>query len=483
MTEHLTDVVINAHDAAANRKPRPVVEVGGWQKGASSAPAMSTRRRFLFIGAMCLVAALLLTACDWTQFRYGPAHTGFNPTETKISPANVGTLVEAWTTTTGGAFYYSSPAVANGVVYVGSVEGELYAFDAAGATGCSGAPKTCSPLWTATTGGAIYSSSPAVANGVVYVGSDDGKLYAFDAAGVTNCSGTPKTCSPLWTATIGGEVRTSPAVANGVVYVGDGSYGLYAFDAAGDTNCSGTPKTCMPLWAAFTGGYGESPAVANGVVYVGGFNILYAFDAAGVTNCSGVPKTCSPLWTATTIGGFILTSPAVANGVVYVGPEGGASNQLYAFDAAGVTNCSGTPKTCTPLWIDVMGTSALVDGPPAVANGIVYVAAGMLYAFDAAGITKCFGTPRTCSPLWTATMDGAVDSSPSVANGVAYVSTAYGALYAFDAAGATGCSGAPKTCTPLWQAVTGGYVESPAVANGVVYFDSFDGKLKAYHLP
>ena len=49
------------------------------------------------------------------------------------------------------------------------------------------------------TGGAV-TSSPAVAGGVVYVGATDGKLYAFDANGVTGCSGTPKTCTALWTA-------------------------------------------------------------------------------------------------------------------------------------------------------------------------------------------------------------------------------------------------------------------------------------------
>lgn len=49
--------------------------------------------------------------------------------------------------------------------------GGLIAFDA----------KTGNQLWVAgTTGGAI-NSSPAVVNGVVYVGSD--KLYAFDSAG------------------------------------------------------------------------------------------------------------------------------------------------------------------------------------------------------------------------------------------------------------------------------------------------------------
>src|SRR5581483_4045803 len=161
--------------------------------------------------------------------------------------------------------------------YVGSGDGKLYAFDAAGVTGCSGSPKTCAPLWTAATGGYVW-SSPAVAGGVVYVGSSDLKLYAFDAAGVTGCSGSPKTCAPLWTAATGGYVFSSPAVAGGVVYVGSDDYKLYAFDAAGASGCSGSPKTCTPLWTATTGWVDSSPAVAGGVVYVGSYDgKLYAF--------------------------------------------------------------------------------------------------------------------------------------------------------------------------------------------------------------
>ena len=38
--------------------------------------------------------------------------------------------------------------------------------------------------------------------GVVYDESNDAKLFAFDANGVTDCSGTPTTCSPLWTAAL-----------------------------------------------------------------------------------------------------------------------------------------------------------------------------------------------------------------------------------------------------------------------------------------
>jgi outer membrane protein assembly factor BamB len=54
----------------------------------------------------------------------------------------------------------------------------LYAFDAGGTTGCSGTPMTCTPRWTGTTGGFVW-SSPAPAGGVVYVGSNDANLYAY----------------------------------------------------------------------------------------------------------------------------------------------------------------------------------------------------------------------------------------------------------------------------------------------------------------
>ena len=99
--------------------------------------------------------------------------------------------------------------MSNGVVYVGSFNDKVYAFDAAATSSCSGTPTTCPPLWTGTTGGEVW-SSPAVNNGVVYVGSSDDNLYAFSAAGTTNCSGTPLTCSPLWTARTASDIVSSP---------------------------------------------------------------------------------------------------------------------------------------------------------------------------------------------------------------------------------------------------------------------------------
>jgi outer membrane protein assembly factor BamB len=365
-----------------------------------------------------------LVRTDWSQFHFDAAHSGFNPYENVIGPSNVSGLKTAWTAAPGIGSVGTSPAVAGGVVYVGSASTfKLYAFSAAGTTGCSGTPKTCQPLWTAATGG-IALSSPAVAGGVVYFPSADGHFYAFSAAGTTGCSGTPKTCQPLWTAAIAsvGQGFSSPAVAGGVVYV-NAATTLYAFSATGTTGCSGTPKVCTPLWTATGAGGVSPPAVAGGVVYAGvGDGNLYAFSVADTTGCSGTPpnRTCTPLWIGNTSGGDIGAPPAVVGGVVYAGS--GNTGKLYAFSAAaGSTHCSGTPKTCTPLW-----TAAGAGGvsSPAVANGVVYNgAAGKVYGFSAGGTTGCSGTPpnRTCTPLWTAATGGNTTySSPAVANGKVY---------------------------------------------------------------
>ena len=68
-------------------------------------------------------------------------------------------------------------------------------------------------------------SSPAVANGVVYFGSDDSWLYALDAT----------TGAKLWSFEAGysyDAVQSSPSVVNGVVYVGGRDFNVYALNAS-----------------------------------------------------------------------------------------------------------------------------------------------------------------------------------------------------------------------------------------------------------
>ena len=76
-------------------------------------------------------------------------------------------------------------------------------------------------LWNYTTGGSV-DSSPAVVNGVVYIGSDDGNVYALNAANGAE----------LWNYTTGGYVDSSPAVVTGVVYIGSDDGNVYALNAA-----------------------------------------------------------------------------------------------------------------------------------------------------------------------------------------------------------------------------------------------------------
>ena len=74
--------------------------------------------------------------------------------------------------------------------------------------------------WRFATGDQVE-SSPAVANGIVYVGSEDKNLYAIDAV----------TGKEKWRFATGDWVDSSPAVANGIVYVGSNDKNLYAIGA------------------------------------------------------------------------------------------------------------------------------------------------------------------------------------------------------------------------------------------------------------
>ena len=299
--------------------------------------------------------SIIVTNTSWPQNSYGPDRNGYQPNETTIGTANVGTLalVRTYKAASGGA---SSPLIANGILYE-VIAGTLYAFDATGSTNCSGAPTTCTPLWTAP---AAYFYGMTIANGDVFVSDGEG-VQAYDAVGSTSCSGTPKVCKPLWqTSTNTGSGpgfssgSGSPVVTNGVLYVpgyGDGlapNLGgalVAAFDTAGSKGCtvySGFGDTCVPMWTtsgipASEGNTG-SPAIANGVIYIAN-GTLYAFDGAGSTNCTGTPKVCSPLWTGTTSSSPTYSAPSVANGTVYVASW---DSKLYAFAAAGSTNCSVT---------------------------------------------------------------------------------------------------------------------------------------------
>src|SRR3954467_2588833 len=220
------------------------------------------RRWFRVVSVIALMAVAAACEASWPTLGFGPDRDSNNPFESTVGVDNVSQLAKVWSSQAlPGGPEGTSPVVAAGSVFL-TAGGQLLAFDASGARGCSGSVVVCKPMWTAAQGGSL---SPTVAGNLVYTTSN-GSLYAFDALGQTGCSGAPRTCAPVWQASIGGNLG-SPAVAGGVLFVGsDNPNRLFAFDADGSTGCAGAPKVCHPLWRS-TGPAGRTPAVSNGVVY------------------------------------------------------------------------------------------------------------------------------------------------------------------------------------------------------------------------
>src|SRR5207244_5154520 len=98
---------------------------------------------------------------DWGQAGFDATHDAWDLTENLISASNVSSLAGSWTGGTGSQSPLdSSPTVVGGVLYAGSYDGKLYAFDA----NCCGG-STCSAPWTGSTAAAIK-GSVAAARGV-----------------------------------------------------------------------------------------------------------------------------------------------------------------------------------------------------------------------------------------------------------------------------------------------------------------------------
>ena len=176
---------------------------------------------------LCLLAAASTAQGTKPMFRGGPDHLGIYDS---LAPKQ---LSLKWTFATNGAIV-SSPAVASGVVYVGSADGGLYAVEAA----------TGKLRWRFDAHGDV-NSSPAVDGNTVYAVSLDGNLYAVDAA----------TGKQRWSFATQGEHRftatavlgalpsaeimpdpwdfylSSPTVVTGAVYFGSGDGHIYAVDA------------------------------------------------------------------------------------------------------------------------------------------------------------------------------------------------------------------------------------------------------------
>ena len=349
---------------------------------------------------------------------------------------------QLWKRRTGGPVA-ATPAIAGGVLYVGSYDGRFYALDA----------RTGALRWKFTTGGErrfearglhgmqpknqtiadpfdVFLSSPVLGDGAVFFGSGDGNVYALDAG-----SGELK-----WKFATGDVVHASPAYADGSVFFGSWDSYFYAVDA----------RTGKEKWRFHGGedpvihnqvGFQSSPAVVNGVVYTGCRDSnLYAIDAA-----TGKEK-----WRFNNGGSWVISSPAVAQGKVIFGTS---DSSLYlVLDA----------ETGKPL-VRQQG-KAYVFSSPAVAGRSVFVGVlngtleardldngELLWEFVTAASKRNDGWALTADRqfngpflFWSSWREvpivatvaqfgvGSIFSSPLVVGGVVYFGSADGNLYALE---------------------------------------------------
>ncbi len=197
-------------------------------------------------------------------------------------------------------FFLSSPVIANGLVYFGSGDTNVYALDAA-----AGSLK-----WKFKAGDVVH-ASPALANGSLFIGSWDSYFYALDAA----------TGAEKWRFKTGEDpdthnqqgIQSSAAVAGGIVYFGCRDSNFYALDAASGKK----------VWSFSNRGSWviASPAVVDGKVFfaTSDTGLFHSLDA----------KTGAPVFSLDFKHWPMFSSPAIAGAFAYIGSHDG---RLLAID-------------------------------------------------------------------------------------------------------------------------------------------------------
>jgi len=180
--------------------------------------------------------------------------------------------------------YASGVTLSGGRLYLGTNEGKLVALDAA----------TGAKAWEFTAGDAVL-AAPAVEAGRVYFGSFDSHAYALEAADGRL----------VWKRDTRKPVVSTPAVDRGIVVIGSRSYDLLGLDAA-----TGEPRWTRYVWFSWIE---SSPTVRDGVAYVG------SSDAALVLAVD--TRTGRDVWTSD-VWGWAWDQPAVTADRVYIGTSG-----------------------------------------------------------------------------------------------------------------------------------------------------------------
>lgn len=321
-----------------------------------------------------------------------------------LPPLSDGTCL--WTFATKAAIR-SSPALGpDGSLYVGSQDGRLYALSQEGNLN-----------WIYSTGGEIHSSPVVSVEGVIYIASRDGKIYALQPTGFLE-----------WSFETHSEMDATPALApNGMLYVGCDNGQVLAVTHHGEK-----------AWAFRTKGQIlASIAVApDNTIYVACQDgLLYALQPDGELKWSFAAD------------GALFASPAIAtDGTIYTGSQ---DHYLYALTPDGQLKW----RYQTGDWI--------VSSPVLTADGSVLFGSNdcHLYALSASGDLQW----RLASTDWF------YGAAAVGSTGMLYVGNDDKHLYAVSPEGQV-----------AWRVPTRGEVRSgPLLHEGILFVGSEDHRLYA----
>jgi polyvinyl alcohol dehydrogenase (cytochrome) len=482
---------------------------------------------------LCRFDGAVAQSVDWPMFGQNTANTASNPSETSISAKTAKLLGPSWTFTTGGDVT-ARAAIVNGVAYFPDWAGNIYAVNA----------NNGKKIWShqlsdyGLAAGTISRTSPAVVNGVVYIGTQyvapptpaaaqppTGWLLAIDAkTGSLVWKIQPDTSNPF------PVITGSPAVANGIVYVSMTSNEEFAAGEVPNYPCCSASGSVVAvnaathaiLWQTFTvpqgysGGavWGSNPVVdvARERVYVGTGNNYsnpttnnpndnHADSILALDMNTGAIKWATRLMNWNQLGivngsddwNTACFIPPMTNCPTSQGPDydfGSAPNEITYQSPAGPKTIIGAgqksgiyyalnPDTGAVLWATQVGPGSSLGGMEwgsATDGTRIYVAIANLYAIPYgpqgawnAGSWAALD-PATGAILWQkADPNGAMDIGPmAVANGVVYAGSMGSAATAPTMLALDATNG-----NTLWSFVAGSSVNAGAtINNGVVYWGS-----------
>lgn len=272
----------------------------------------------------------LSVASDWPELRGNAQHTGVS-TETVAPPLSL-----LWRFTGGYQNANTNAAVVSGTTAYfvtkgnGTQGGFLYALDIA----------TGAKLWsfpaneTGLPQAHVFSTTPTVSGGKVYVGSSDGSMYVIDAS----------TGVEVIAFKTGRPVTSSAVLEDAIVYFGSNSGTFYALNSETGETAPGWRKT-----------YDAGDAVNSAPLISDTMIILHSADNTlhGLKRATGIPK-----WKFRLPYGASPNTLTYGDGSLYI-PSG---RRLYA-----LLPSSGATRWIAELPEDIMGS-------PVVSNGTVYVA-------------------------------------------------------------------------------------------------------------